>query len=100
MGLKTSDAVISMENLSAINKKIVDPKANRYFFVSNPVKVEVLKPLKKGLVKIPKHPDKPKKIRTLKVGKIFFVENFTKHFEEDTLLSNIRYAKLKPIGTS
>jgi glutamyl-tRNA synthetase len=74
VGLKTSDAIISLENLSAINKKIVDPKANRYFFVSNPVKIEVLKPLKKGLVKIPKHPDKPKSKRTLKVEKVLFIE--------------------------
>ena len=36
-----TDVSISMESLYAENRKIVDPIANRYFFVWNPVELEI-----------------------------------------------------------
>ncbi len=41
VGPKTSDVVLSWENLYAFNRKILDPKVNRYFFVPNPVQLLV-----------------------------------------------------------
>ncbi|MBN1431243.1 MAG: glutamate--tRNA ligase [Methanomicrobiaceae archaeon] len=41
IGIGQTDIVFSWENLFAENKQIVDPVANRYFFVTNPVKCSI-----------------------------------------------------------
>lgn len=61
VGPKKVDAVISWENLYAHNRKIVDPAANRYFFVHDPIQLTV-----KGIPhaftsRLPLHPDYPKR---------------------------------------
>jgi len=68
VGPKTSDVTLSWENLYAHNRKIIDPIADRYFFVHNPIELTVKKiphPLK---AKLPLHPDQPKKgFRSFKI---------------------------------
>jgi len=55
LGINENDISISLENLFAENRKIIDPKANRYFFVPEPVKLAVNgAPTTK--VKMPLHP--------------------------------------------
>ena len=61
IGPKPADITISWENLYAINRKIIDPVANRYFFIWEPVELLV-----KGLpdegplrAELPLHPDDP-----------------------------------------
>ena len=61
VGPKTSDVVLSWENLYAYNRKIIDPKANRYFFVHNPIQLTVRGISKRFTAKLPLHPDYPKK---------------------------------------
>ncbi len=59
IGPRPVDITLSWENLYAYNRKIVDPMANRYFFVQDPVKLSV-KGVKKGIVAhVPLHPDDP-----------------------------------------
>jgi glutamyl-tRNA synthetase len=59
LGVRPTDVTISWENLFAWNRKIVDRKANRYFFVANPVRL-IVKGVSKGYnVKLPLHPDYP-----------------------------------------
>ncbi len=41
IGMGETDITFSWENLYARNKEIIDPKANRYFFVPDPVEVAV-----------------------------------------------------------
>jgi glutamyl-tRNA synthetase len=41
VGPKTSDVILSWENLYAYNRKILDPTADRYFFVHNPIELIV-----------------------------------------------------------
>ncbi|MEM2103994.1 MAG: glutamate--tRNA ligase [Candidatus Bathyarchaeia archaeon] len=61
VGPKTSDVVLSWENLYAYNRKLLDSEVNRYFFVANPVQLLV-----KGIPKIftarlklhPNHPER------------------------------------------
>ncbi|MFH1403114.1 MAG: glutamate--tRNA ligase [Candidatus Altiarchaeota archaeon] len=55
LGLSNTDISASMENLYAINRKIIDPDANRYFFVKNPVKM-IVKGLPGMTVRLPLHP--------------------------------------------
>lgn len=41
LGVGENDVSISLKNLYAENRKLVDPKANRYFFVWDPVEIEI-----------------------------------------------------------
>lgn len=58
VGPKPSDVVVSWENLLAYNRQIIDPIANRYFAVFDPVRL-VVKGLKDGRleVNLERHPE-------------------------------------------
>jgi len=59
VGPKAADVVLSWENLYAYNRKIIDPLANRYFFVRNPRKLTVENIPRAFTTRIPLHPDHP-----------------------------------------
>jgi glutamyl-tRNA synthetase len=59
IGPKTSDVVLSWENLYAHNRKILDPVADRYFFVQNPVELSVKHVPREFVARLPLHPDDP-----------------------------------------
>ncbi len=68
MGVGTTDVSISMESLYAENRKIVDPIANRYFFVWNPVELEIAD-FEPTIAKLPLHPtDHARGIREVAIG--------------------------------
>ena len=58
-GLSLSDIEVPAETLYAENRKMIDKEANRYFFVPDPVSVEIagLPPIER--VRAPLHPDFP-----------------------------------------
>lgn len=58
LGISETDVSISLENLFSENRKIMDSKANRYFFVEDPAELIVKKAPEKT-VKIPLHPSFP-----------------------------------------
>lgn len=60
VGPKTVDVTLSWENLYAINRKLLDPIARRYFFVRNPRKLKVTKIPDTFIVQLRLHPDNPK----------------------------------------
>lgn len=73
MGVGTTDVSISMESLYAENRKIVDPIANRYFFVWEPVELEITD-AEPTVVKLPLHPtDHVRGVRELSVGNKVFI---------------------------
>jgi len=57
VGPKAVDVVLSWENLYAHNRKIVDPVANRYFFVHDPRRLIVKNVSGTITSQIPLHPD-------------------------------------------
>lgn len=57
VGPKTSDVVLSWENLYAYNRKVLDPKADRYFFVPNPVQLTVKNVPNTFTAKLRRHPE-------------------------------------------
>ena len=61
VGPKTADVTLSWENLYAYNRKIIDPVANRYFFVCDQKKLMVTKVPHAFTARIPMHPDNAKK---------------------------------------
>ena len=58
IGPKTQDVVLSWENLYAYNRKILDPVAERYFFVQDPIELTVEKIPQVFIVKLRMHPDR------------------------------------------
>lgn len=65
IGLNQNDIVVPVDNLYAINKKMLDASVNRYFLVEKPVLIEILNAPDID-VEINLHPDKPE------MGKRFF----------------------------
>lgn len=61
IGPKTSDITLSWQNLYAYNRKILDPTANRYFFVQDPIELTVNQIQKPFNAKLSLHPDQPDK---------------------------------------
>lgn len=59
-GLSKNDIRIGWENLEGINRKLLDPKANRYMVVTDPIRIKVEKKLPKE-IKLERHPDFPKR---------------------------------------
>ncbi|MBS7287942.1 MAG: glutamate--tRNA ligase [Candidatus Freyarchaeota archaeon] len=70
LGLSMIDVEYSPENLYAVNRRIVDPEADRYFFVENPVKLAVDDvPVSRLAARPPFHPDFPERgARTIEVN--------------------------------
>jgi glutamyl-tRNA synthetase len=61
VGPKTSDVILSWENLYAYNRKILDPTSDRYFFVQNPIELTVKQIPKIFMAKLHLHPDQPER---------------------------------------
>jgi glutamyl-tRNA synthetase len=61
VGPKTVDVTLSWDNLYAINRKIIDPIANRYFFVHDPRKLKVKSISETIIAHLPLHPDDQKR---------------------------------------
>jgi len=88
IGPGPADITLSWENLYAYNRKQVDPEANRFFFVQEPVKLVVKGVQKRFTAHIPLHPDYPERgFRLLKVE--------PKNNEAHLLISNKDSVRLK-----
>lgn len=61
VGPKTQDVTLSWENLYAHNRRVVEPKANRYFFVEDPKRIVVRNLSERFVARIPLHPDHPER---------------------------------------
>lgn len=74
-GLSKVESEPSWEALLVINKKMLDPISDHYFFVEKPVEVFV-EDLKEGEIEIKKNPKKQERgNRKIKVGKKIFLAN-------------------------
>jgi len=74
IGLNKQDIIVPIESLYAINRKLIDLKADRYSFVSNPKELKIANMPKIKEIEISVHPDKVAEKRKIKVGKIFISE--------------------------
>jgi glutamyl-tRNA synthetase len=66
LGLGETDISLSLDTLYAENRKLIDPVSNRYFFVWNPVELEI-EGAEPKVAKAPLHPAK-KELREIPVG--------------------------------
>lgn len=94
VGLSKSQVNLEFDMIAAINRKIIDSKTNRYFFVPDAIELKIDKSPKINEVEIPIHPDKPEK-RKLKVGKIFISrEDFDSNRGKEVRLLHLFNVKL------
>ncbi len=91
-GIKEVDIEFSWKTLYSFNRELIDDGASRFFFVSDPVKIQVEGA--KGLVsKAPVHPEHPERgTRDLKVGGESAV-----YISKDDLASNPKKLRLKDL---
>lgn len=89
LGLSDSEVNVSMKSLYAENRKIIDPHANRYFFVADPVEIEIEGLPEEREVLIPKNPNTGEK-RVLLGEKLVYVsrEDFEKLRGENVRLKD------------
>ena len=74
-GIGKNDLNVNISSLESYNKKFVDNKANRYFFIENPHKVIISGNSLKE-TKVPLHPDDKKRgFRTFKVHNEFYIQD-------------------------
>lgn len=80
VGLSKHQVTLEFDMIAAINRKIIDGRANRYFFVEKPVELD-LNSLSIKEVKVPFHPDTPEKTRTIPVTKVFISAQDAKRYK-------------------
>ncbi len=63
IGIKMADTIVSWKKIYGLNRPLLEETSNRYFFIPNPVKVEIegLPKSVEGLIKRPLHPDFPER---------------------------------------
>ncbi|MGA8071149.1 MAG: glutamate--tRNA ligase [Halobacteriota archaeon] len=66
LGINESDISVSLENLYAENRKLVDPVAHRYFFVSDPITMSI-RNAKPTTARAPLHPSSSASFREIPV---------------------------------
>ncbi|GAB6148453.1 glutamate--tRNA ligase [Stetteria hydrogenophila] len=67
VGVRPGDATLSWANLAAINRKLLDERADRVMFVSKPVKLRVVTGGECLTASIPLHPNRPNETREITV---------------------------------
>jgi glutamyl-tRNA synthetase len=72
-GLNQNEITVPLDNLYSENRKLLEKKADRHFFISNPVEVTIEGATGRE-IKIKLHPDYPERgFRTFKTGNKFYI---------------------------
>jgi len=80
-GMSETDIEVAPSKLYSKNREIIDPEANRYFFIPDPVKIELVGDIEPEKVKVARHPSDPERgYRELEVGRELYIPR--KEFEE------------------
>jgi glutamyl-tRNA synthetase len=95
IGLKRQDITISLENLEAENRKMLDALANRYSFVPDPIEIKIKNIPKIKEIKIKLHPER-KETRTVKITDTFYIskDDFNRYKGEEIRLKDLFNIKL------
>jgi glutamyl-tRNA synthetase len=67
LGLAKKEANIDFDMIAAISRKLIDAETERYYFVEDPVELEIKNAPAIKEVEISIHPDKPKETRKVRV---------------------------------
>ncbi|MBU0957281.1 MAG: glutamate--tRNA ligase [Nanoarchaeota archaeon] len=89
VGLTQNDTIIPIENLYAINRKKIDNDADRYFFITDPIQLNIENQPQIKNIKIKLNHSKPKQ-RNISVDKIFISRNdYTQFKDKEIRLINL-----------
>ncbi|MDP1695284.1 MAG: glutamate--tRNA ligase [archaeon] len=96
IGLNKQDITVPIENLYAINRRLIDMEAKRYFLIQNPVELSVKNISAMNVVEMPIHPDKPeKRLVRLVPGRIYISEeDFKNNLNKEIRLLHLYNIKL------
>ncbi len=102
IGAKETDATISWTNLASINRRILDPIADRIMFVGNPQ--ELVYEGECVDAEIPFHPDRPERKRVIRLcsGDVILVNREDVELGEVRLMGavNVKFMEGKAVMTS
>jgi glutamyl-tRNA synthetase len=73
VGLSKTPTNLDWSLINSVNRKILDDKAPRYFFIKNPVKIKI-EGAEERTIELGKHPTKDLGKRVFKVGSEFIIE--------------------------
>jgi glutamyl-tRNA synthetase len=101
LGVSESDISISLENLYAENRKIVDLSAHRYFFVKGPVRMKIIG-VTSTTARPPLHPSSNVRFREIHVESEVFISSSDIRFAPEDIirlkdLYNVKIVSLKPL---
>jgi len=61
VGPKPVNATLSWGNIASVNRRIIEPRANRFFFVADPTPIRVSGVEGEHIARLPLHPDHPER---------------------------------------
>ena len=73
-GISKVESTVDFSIVEAFNRKILDPKAKRYFFVSDPVKL-IVEDAPKRKINLKLHPTKDMGERSVETDSVYFVQS-------------------------
>jgi len=71
-GISKAESVVTFDQVEAINRKTLDPNTKRYFFVPNPIKLDVTDVPKKTIL-VKNHPSSDLGQRQIETSNIFYI---------------------------
>ncbi|MDD5446479.1 MAG: glutamate--tRNA ligase [Methanocellales archaeon] len=101
LGMSKTDIAVSMDTLYAENRKIVDTIANRYFFVWDPIHLDIENAMP-TVAKAPLHPTERRGLRDIPVqGEVFVCKDDLQGIKKGDILRlkdlyNIQITSLRP----
>lgn len=96
-GMSKTDIEVPASKLYAKNRELIDEKANRYFFVKDPVEIELIGDIDTETAEIPRHPDFPERgNRKIKVKEKMYIskKDWEENEGEEVRLKNLCNIKL------
>jgi glutamyl-tRNA synthetase len=94
IGLNKADITVPIDALYAANRRVIDARANRYYFVHDPVKLMFDKPVPVTSVMVPIHPDKSE-MREIELKDVFISKkDFQEHNGTEVRLLHLFNIKL------
>ena len=88
-GITKTESTITWDTLYAFNKKIADSRANRYFFIESPIKIEIAETPNKE-IKLNLHPDFPERgIRAFEITGSFYISKADLDVLKDNSLNRL-----------
>ena len=97
LGVGENDVAVSMKNLYAENRKLIDVKANRYFFVWDPIEIKI-EGVESRDVKIPLNPSNKDRFRVLKGSNtVYITKNDFERFNEGEIFRLKDFCNIKLI---